>query len=87
MPASAATPSRPALIGAFATIYLVWGSTYLGMHIAFTPTTVSISMPGYIDKMLKRFLSPALPLAHASPSPDFRTLYHPRVLQGPVRQH
>jgi drug/metabolite transporter (DMT)-like permease len=34
MPASAATPSRPALIGAFATIYLVWGSTYLGMHIA-----------------------------------------------------
>ena len=34
MPASAAIPSRPALIGAFATIYLVWGSTYLGMHIA-----------------------------------------------------
>jgi drug/metabolite transporter (DMT)-like permease len=34
MPASAATPSRPALIGAFTTIYVVWGSTYLGMHIA-----------------------------------------------------
>jgi len=34
MPASATIPSRPALIGAFATIYLVWGSTYLGMHIA-----------------------------------------------------
>jgi len=34
MPASAATPSRSALIGAFATIYVVWGSTYLGMHIA-----------------------------------------------------
>jgi hypothetical protein len=31
------------------------GDTYLGMHISFTPTSVSISMPGYIDKMLKRF--------------------------------
>jgi len=34
MPAATATPSRPAIISAFATIYLVWGSTYLGMHIA-----------------------------------------------------
>jgi hypothetical protein len=25
------------------------------MNIAFTPTSVSLSMPGYIDKMLKRF--------------------------------
>ncbi len=31
------------------------GDTYLSMHIYFTPTSVSISMPGYIDKMLKRF--------------------------------
>jgi len=31
------------------------GDTYLGMNISFTPTSVSISMPGYIDKMLKRF--------------------------------
>ena len=31
------------------------GDTYLGMHIDFTPTSVSISMPGYVDKMLKRF--------------------------------
>ena len=27
------------------------------MHIFFTPTSVSISMSGYIDKMLKRFRS------------------------------
>jgi drug/metabolite transporter (DMT)-like permease len=28
------SPSRPALIAAFATIYLVWGSTYLGIRVA-----------------------------------------------------
>jgi drug/metabolite transporter (DMT)-like permease len=31
---SSSTPSRPALIAGFATIYLVWGSTYLGIRIA-----------------------------------------------------
>jgi hypothetical protein len=31
------------------------GDTYLGMHIAFDEHSVSISMPGYITKMLKRF--------------------------------
>jgi drug/metabolite transporter (DMT)-like permease len=29
-----AKPSLTALVGAFATIYLVWGSTYLAMHVA-----------------------------------------------------
>jgi hypothetical protein len=29
------------------------GDTFLSMNIAFTPTSVSISMPGYVDKMLK----------------------------------
>jgi hypothetical protein len=31
------------------------GDTYLGMDITFTPCSVSISMPGYIEKMLQRF--------------------------------
>jgi hypothetical protein len=31
------------------------GDTYLLMNIDFIPTFVSISMPGYVDKMLKRF--------------------------------
>jgi hypothetical protein len=31
------------------------GNTYLGMDIAFTPSSVSISMPGDIEKMLQRF--------------------------------
>jgi drug/metabolite transporter (DMT)-like permease len=31
---AAATPARSALILAFATIYLVWGSTYLGIRVA-----------------------------------------------------
>lgn len=31
---SAASPSRLALVAGFATIYLVWGSTYLGIRIA-----------------------------------------------------
>ena len=30
---SSATPSRPALIAAFADNYLIWGSTYLGIRI------------------------------------------------------
>ena len=34
MPADPKVPTRSALIVAFATIYLVWGSTYLGMHLA-----------------------------------------------------
>jgi hypothetical protein len=31
------------------------GDTYLDMDIQFTPSTVTLSMPGYIEKMLKRF--------------------------------
>ncbi len=38
--------------------------TYLGMHIAFTSSSVSISMPGYIEKMLKRFRPIYLFTAH-----------------------
>lgn len=34
MTAPAAQPSRTAIIAAFATIYLVWGSTYLGIRVA-----------------------------------------------------
>lgn len=34
VPAASATASRSALILAFSTIYLVWGSTYLGMRVA-----------------------------------------------------
>ncbi len=34
MSASSSSPSRAALIAGFATIYLVWGSTYLGIRIA-----------------------------------------------------
>lgn len=33
MSASSATPSRAALIAGFAAIYLIWGSTYLGIRI------------------------------------------------------
>jgi hypothetical protein len=44
------------------------GDTYLGMHISFTPTSVSISMPCYIDKMLKRFC-PHLPTHRPSQTP------------------
>ncbi|TGE27459.1 drug/metabolite exporter YedA [Hymenobacter metallicola] len=31
---SAATPSRAAILGAFAIVYLIWGSTYLGIRFA-----------------------------------------------------
>ena len=31
---AASGPSRGALIAGFATIYLVWGSTYLGIRVA-----------------------------------------------------
>jgi len=34
MPPSSPTPSRGALILAFAAIYLIWGSTYLGIRVA-----------------------------------------------------
>src|ERR1700755_2468006 len=33
MSASASAPSRTALIAGFAAIYLIWGSTYLGIRI------------------------------------------------------
>ncbi|SHJ42597.1 EamA-like transporter family protein [Hymenobacter daecheongensis DSM 21074] len=34
MPSSSSAPSRAAIIGAFAIVYLVWGSTYLGIRYA-----------------------------------------------------
>jgi len=34
MPPASSTPSRTALIAGFAAIYLIWGSTYLGIRIA-----------------------------------------------------
>jgi hypothetical protein len=40
------------------------GDTYLGMHITFDDHSVSISMPGYITKMLKRFRPTYLSASH-----------------------
>ncbi|TGE15924.1 drug/metabolite exporter YedA [Hymenobacter elongatus] len=34
MPAASPAPSRAALLGAFAIVYLIWGSTYLGIRFA-----------------------------------------------------
>ncbi len=67
------------------------GDTYLGMDIKFTPSAVSISMPGYIDKMLQRFrpsyLLPSHRPSHAPGKytiPVFRRIQHVEIDDSPM---
>jgi hypothetical protein len=67
------------------------GDTYLGMDIAFTPSSVSISMPGYIEKMLQRFrpnyLLPSHRPAHTPgkyTTPVFRRIQHVEIDDSPT---
>ena len=62
-------PSRPAIIAAFATIYLVWGSTYLGIRVAvetmppFLMAAVRFFIAGGLLFTFLRFRGAALPTA------------------------
>jgi hypothetical protein len=59
------------------------GDQYLGMKIAFNTacTAVTISMPGYVQKMLTRFRPKFLDKAHRSPGPNSWTIYSSHLRQ------
>jgi hypothetical protein len=67
------------------------GDAYLGMDITFTPSSVSISMPGYIEKMLQRVrLNYLLPSHRPSHTPGkytipvFRRIQHVDIDDSPT---
>ncbi len=57
------------------------GDTYLGMQISFGPTSVSLSMPGYITKALQHFRPQyLLPTHHAAATPKkYHAAIYPRT--------
>jgi len=57
VPASAAAPSRTALVLAFAAIYIIWGSTYLGIRVAVA------TMPPFLMAAARFILAGGLLLA------------------------
>ncbi len=57
------------------------GDTYLGMNISFAPDSISISMPGYINKALTRFRPQYLLSTHrAATTPGkYNSSIYPRI--------
>ena len=67
MPAASPSPSRTTLMLAFATIYVVWGSTYLGIRVAIE------SIPPFLMAGIRYLVAGSLLAAWLAATRGFRT--------------